>query len=346
MSFPSQPEAVTVAWLSEVLGDRFGALQDATVEPLGTGAGLVGQVTRVRLTTSQGPHTIIAKFPSPAEENRAVAAAYNMYGREVLFYQELASLTGVRVPDCYFARFEADKQDFVLLLEDLAHLRIGDQVSGCTEREAEAVLREVARLHARTWGFADERVISHNNPAQRDGMIAGFQAGWPVVKAQFPELLPTDATLLEERLAERVGDLLGLMCAAPVCLVHADVRLDNVFFGASGEVALVDWQSVCTSAPEQDVAYFVTQSLADEVRGARDWVQFYHEALVAEGVDHYHLDTCRERYRVAALYLVCYAVVIAGTMDLGNERGKALGRTLFGNCMRSLDEIDAFSLLK
>ena len=24
-------------------------------------------------------------------------------------------------------------------------------------------------------------IISHNNPMQRDGMIAGFQAGWPVV---------------------------------------------------------------------------------------------------------------------------------------------------------------------
>ena len=39
---------------------------------------------------------------------------------------------------------------------------------------------------------------------------------------------------------------------------------------------------------------------------------------------------------------MCYAVVIAGTLDLGNERGQALGRTLLGNAMSALDEMGAF----
>jgi hypothetical protein len=39
-------------------------------------------------------------------------------------------------------------------------------------------------------------------------------------------------------------------------------------------------------------------------------------------------------------------VVIAGTLDLGNERGKALGRTLTGNAMQSLVEMNAFELLE
>jgi hypothetical protein len=107
----------------------------------------------------------------------------------------------------------------------------------------------------------------------------------------------------------------------------------------------VDWQSLCTSAPEQDLAYFVTQSLPDGVRRAEDWVAVYHRALTDRGVS-YDLATCRARYRVCALYLLCYAVIIAGTLDLGNERGRMLARQLLGNAMRSLEELDAFRLLE
>ena len=139
------------------------------------------------------------------------------------------------------------------------------------------------------------------------------------------------------------GRLLEQMCADPICITHADVRLDNIFFDQD-EIVLVDWQSVCTSAPEQDLAYFLTQSLGHDLRGARDWVGLYHQTLTDLGID-YDLDQCRARYRICALYLLCYAVIIAGTLDLGNERGRALGRTLFGNAMDALQALDAFALL-
>jgi len=167
--------------------------------------------------------------------------------------------------------------------------------------------------------------------------------GWPVVSEQFPDLIDDYAASLAPNLPKMVGELLAQMTVDPICVTHADVRLDNIFFGPN-EIALVDWQAVCTSAPEQDLAYFVTQSLSDEVRTGHDWVAIYHKALTTNGIQ-YDLQTCRERYKVCALYLLCYATVIAGTLDLANERGKTLGRTLFGNAMRSLHELKAFELL-
>ena len=59
----------------------------------------------------------------------------------------------------------------------------------------------------------------------------------------------------------------------------------------------------------------------------------------------YALDTCRERYRVSTLYLLNYAVTIAGTLDLQNERGTRLARTLLGNSMAALADLDAFGLV-
>ncbi len=341
--FPTTPGDLSVAWLSAAMGFP---VEDYEVTYFGEGAGIMAMVTRVLLTTSaDNPQTVIAKFPSPSPDNRAVASTYNMYGREVQFYETIADHVEMRTPKCFYSAFDAASEDFVLLLEDVGHLPIGDQVAGCTLQQARAVLRAVAGLHASAWEPTQfPNLISHNNPAQRDGMIGGFQVGWPVVNAQFPDLIPASAQIAGEAMPGAVGRLLDEMTRGPVCLSHADVRLDNIFF--DGDAALfVDWQSICTSSPEQDVAYFITQSVPPGVRAQEDLVAFYHSELTKRGVT-YDLALCRERYRVSALYLLCFAVVIAGTLDLANERGQALGKVLLGNAMSALDEMDAFDLLK
>ena len=342
MEIPETPDALTTAWLSSALNRQVSSFQ---IQHFSEGAGVIGLVTRLLLETEDGPASIIAKFPSPAPENRAVAATYDMYGREIRFYQEIAPTLGLRTARCHHAAHDPDTQNFVLLLEDLTDYRIGDQVAGCSLEESRAVVDSIATLHASTWQAKNLGALqSHNSAMQRDGMIAGFQLGWPVVIEQFADLVPEAARRAGRRMPDAIGRLLDIMTVDPVCLCHADVRLDNIFFGERGEIVLVDWQSVCTSAPEQDLAYFVTQSVPRKVRQQEDLVARYHAALVSHGID-YSLDRCRERYRVCALYLLCYAVVIAGTLDMGNERGQKLAATLLGNAMGSLTEMDAFALL-
>ena len=345
-AFPAKPESMTDEWLSKALGV---AVASHRVESFSEGTGVIGLVTRVHLEADGGPASVIAKFPSPAAENRAVAATYDMYGREVRFYQDIADKLPMRTADCYFAAHDPESQDFVLLLEDLAEYRIGDQVAGCTLEEARAVVDAIAAMHASTWtGAQFPGLQSHASDMQRDGMIGGFQLGWPVVLEQFADLVPRAARTAGEKMPGAIGRLLEEMCSEPVCLSHADVRLDNIFFGADGEVVLVDWQSACTSAPEQDLAYFLTQSVPRDVLSREDLVGRYHAALAAAlaeaGID-YSIKRCRERYRLCALYLLCYAVVIAGTLDMGNERGQQLARTLLGHSLAALDEMNAFELL-
>ena len=342
MNDPSTPEDLTSAWLAQALGRPVNGFE---VERFGEGAGVIGQVTRVHLDCDEPPRSIIAKFPSPAAENRAVAATYDMYGREVRFYQNIASRVQMRTPACYYAAHDPATQDFVLLLEDLQGYRIGDQVAGCSADEARAVVRALAKFHASAWDPGDELDLpSHNNPAQRDGMVAGFQAGWPVIMERFSHLVPDAALVAEKRMPELTGALLTEMCTPPVSICHADVRLDNVFFGDE-EIFFVDWQSVCTSAPEQDLAYFVTQSVHPEVIPHQELLDLYYETLTGLGVT-YERTRFERRYKVAALYLLDYAVVIAGTLDLANERGTQLAETLLGGSMRSLEAMGAFELLK
>ena len=189
--FPGRVEDLSAVWLSEVLG---WPVTDFRVRSLGEGVGVIGQVRRIELDAKRGPSSIVAKFASPVAENRAVAETYNMYGREVQFYAEIASQVPVRSPECYFGAFDEGSGNFILLLEDLQGYRVGDQVAGCTLAEARQILSALAGLHASSWQqkrFDD--IILHDNPMQRDGMIAGFQMGWPVVLERFGDLVPEAA---------------------------------------------------------------------------------------------------------------------------------------------------------
>lgn len=340
--FPSSPDQVTNTWLSQVLGCQVDGFD---IQHFAEGAGIIGQVVRINLDSDAPFESLVAKFPSASEGNRLVAKTYNMYGREIGFYQHIASRINVRTPKCYFGEFDEASNDFVLLIEDLKAYEIGDQVKGCSLDQARMVISDVAKLHASAWQPTTEfGLVSHNNPAQRDGMIAGFDMGWSAVMEGFRDLVPNAALIAEKKMASATPWLLEEMARPPVCLTHADVRLDNLFFGET-EICLVDWQSVCTSCPEQDIAYFLTQSIALEMVGSADLKGLYFQELRAQGID-YPRRQFEERYKIAALYLLNYAVIIAGTLDLGNERGQALGRTLLGGSFASLDALGAFELLK
>ena len=342
LKFPTQPEELTKGWLAEALKISINSFE---VNLLGEGVGVIGLVTRVTLDSDEGPKSLIAKFAATAAENRAIANTYSMYLREYRFYSELAADIPINSPHCYYAEYDHDKDEFVLLLEDIEGCELGDQVIGCTIDEAQLVIESLAAMHKSTWLAGDEVEIGHHNSeAQIQGMSMGFDMGWPAVRETFPDIVTEDVFAAGKNLGKKVGPLLEVVCAAPHCLAHGDLRLDNVFFG-DGKIVLVDYQAICKSAPEHDLAYFVTQSLKTDVRNARDWVAIYHELLTADGID-YSLDQCRDRYRHCALYFLCYAAVICSALDLGNERGKKMGETLLGNAINSINELNAFELLE
>ncbi|MGE0621552.1 MAG: phosphotransferase [Pseudomonadales bacterium] len=342
--FPATPAQLTAAWLSSATGT---AVSRFTIAPLGEGQGVIGQVCRVRADTADGPASYVVKFASDKPENRAVAETYDMYGREVHFYRSLSARLPVRTPRCFAAHHDPATGDFVLVLEDLASCRVGDQIAGAGLADARAVVTSLAALHAATWEKPIEGVPSHDVPAQREGIAAGFSAGWPVVEARFPELIPADVRAVAPRLAERIGDLIGELTSSPQCVVHADVRLDNILFDGN-EVVLVDWQSVCTSSGEQDLAYFLTQSVDEALLATHQdsLIELYHTMLIEHGVSGHPLADCRERYATAALYLLAWAVLIAGTLDMGNERGERLARTLLSRALGAVRALGGFERLR
>jgi Ser/Thr protein kinase RdoA (MazF antagonist) len=109
--------------------------------------------------------------------------------------------------------------------------------------------------------------------------------------------------------------------------MHADYRLDNFFFDdAAKRVVIIDWQLTVRGVGAQDVSYFILQSMTTEDRRAHDerLVRRWYDGLVANGVSDYSWDDAWTDFRRAALGQLTIAVIGAGSMDPGNDRGRAL----------------------
>jgi len=327
------PEQVTVEWLTRVLrhaGD-LGPEECVTsfeAEPVGTGQ--VGRNVRFRLVgTGSGPSSVVAKFPSDDPLSRATGVSQSNYLREVAFYRELRTRVDIRTPRCLFAAFDPERSDFVLVMEDLAPARPGDQIRGCTAPEAALALEELAKLHAPCW--ADPSLgriewLSRTTPESARLLQAFYQAVWPGFLARFGERLSREALTAAERLRETVGAW-ALSAQGPITVTHGDYRLDNLLFGTregGPPLAVVDWQTPGEGFALSDAAYFLGAGLPVEERRRheRELLREYHRALRTRGVSGYSWDRCWEDYRRFTWSGVVMAVVasmIVGQSERGDE---------------------------
>jgi Ecdysteroid kinase-like family len=156
-TLPLAPEDVTPVWLTRQLRERghipaTASITSVTPSVVGEGVGFVGLVARLSLTYDQpvagAPATMIGKFPAPDPGSRKVADLYGLYEREVRFYQDLAETAGIDAPKCYFAAYDPEAGQSLVLLEELTAGAFGDQVGGCSIDDARQALLAAADFHA------------------------------------------------------------------------------------------------------------------------------------------------------------------------------------------------------
>src|SRR5580693_8461198 len=158
---------LTAEFLTRALAGRLGGAAVTTVELAGVGTGQVSDTYRLHLTYDPAdnngrrpgapalPATMIAKVPAADPASRAAARAFRTYEIEASFYRELAPGLPVSLADCYYAGYDAEPDEYVVLLADLAPAQPGDQLTGLTAAEAAAAIDELAALHAAGWDSQD-----------------------------------------------------------------------------------------------------------------------------------------------------------------------------------------------
>jgi hypothetical protein len=344
--FPVLPDQLSDAWLTTTLRasgalgeDRWVSGFDIT--PVGVGTGLLGMVMRIHVryaggTPASEPASLVVKFAHPVEGNRAIAMNTDMYEREVSFFHHIADSVDVPKPFCHFAAVTPATGQNIVLLEDLAAYRAGDQVAGVTPDDAKLIIDAIAPLHATYWGNCHIPLLDgfmRIDSSYAEKFPPSVHATWQRCVELFADVIAPDVLPHLARYVEHLPALHALMGRRTQTVVHGDVRLDNVMFGgAPGQhpVMMVDWQAIMVSNPMHDLSYLLSQSLDVELRRAHEaeLVEYYHRAITSLGVRDVTLQECWDGYDVGALFLLSYPLIIGGFCDMDDPRGVELARAV------------------
>ncbi|MEQ8861207.1 MAG: phosphotransferase [Pseudomonadales bacterium] len=349
-------ESLTAPWLTDCL--RSNGCGDVVVSavrsrPIGTGQ--TAGCARIEIDYAAGapaaPRSLVAKYPSADAQSRGTAVAMGLHRREVEFYRDVAPRLSIRLPHCYFLDVDDAGENFLILMEDLAPARPGDQLAGCSAAVARAAVLELVGLQAPTWCDA---TLGARFAEPEDGVFSDMAGLYRRMLPEFVARYGAALDAAELDVIERLGDSPRAPLFAPVgrpfCLEHRDYRLDNLMIDESctpPRVTVVDWQGMRTGRPLNDVALCLAGGLEPEVRRQveQDVLRDYHRALLAAGVAGFSWDACWHEYRRAA-FAGFGLTVIASVAVARTERGDAMFIAMARRYARHAVDLRADELLR
>ncbi|MBR9863879.1 MAG: phosphotransferase [Rhodobacteraceae bacterium] len=322
LPIPRNAEEITPDWLSAALGRTVGG---CTAQRIGRNESFTGgSLVRLKLDSSgaNSPATVIAKLSARRPAFRQALAEANR--REVGFYKTCTGGRDLPVPQSYYADFDGNTGESIVLLEDFPQARSVDFVQGCSLRDAQNVISGLAQIHA---AFGQAGLPDRGWLPEFD-----FAQCWADYPAQLARILPHQA--LPDRF-RRLGDYLAarpelfahFSGQGPQTCIHRDVQADNVLFTPQGAVFL-DWQFTGRGNGVSDLGYFLISSLTPELRRGveRDLIRHYHQELMGHGVEGFSLTACQKSYVFSVLGKLFLTVVATVLFDNSSEQKRAWRR--------------------
>lgn len=351
---PASTHSITAEWLTTALGESGklqGSVSGVRLEPIGEGIGLMGELARLHLDydgDASLPDTIVAKCAAQ-NDNRQVAQVLDFYNREADFYNRIANECPLRVPDSYYADVNQESYDCVLLMQDLGDVSPRDQLIGASEEDVYSAISNVADMHACWWGATENSqswmydMMSADEAVKLRDVL--YQPALEPAISNFDYLLDEDA----KKVLRQVGQSFSAFWSfkGVDTFVHGDYRQDNMLYTSDDEKPyIMDWQISGRGKPVFDIAYFMCQSITSElrVRIEQDVLKFYVSKLKDHGIE-YAIDECLADYRRIILGCLVYPVTVCGTLDLANERGKALGEAMMSRNLAAISDLDCRALI-
>ena len=349
---PATADELTADYLADLIELPVTAVATTII---GTGEGFVGQLARLALSYDDGapsdaPASLIAKLPTADPGGRFIGEMLRLWEREGRWYREVAPSITVRVPRCYANLADTGESRYLLVLEDLAPSRPGDQVVGASAEQAYRVLGDIARFHAQWWMHPMLEQLDWmpkiDDPTTK--MVTPmFAQGWPAFHERFKDVLSARTLDWVERFGPTCADFLDLYADEPVTMIHGDFRLDNMMFGDDGDIALIDWQMSTRAPALSDFVYFVGTNLTDAVR--RDHLggllHHYATTLASGGVAVPPEEELMDGVRKGILMWMVAMAGGIGQLDPANERGVRLFDAIITRLFHCGDDIDAGQFL-
>ena len=272
---------------------------------------------------------------------------------EVTFYNTLRPLVEVDAPEPYFANFDPETFNSIIVLRNME-----EEVEFCrhwtpiSREQIRSQLDLISTFHARfledaeinartvplaTWSKFYAAVESYGHEAATN---EGFLLAEEVIPARlykrFPEVWPA------QKWANDLHDRL------PATLIHGDCHLKQWYIRRStGGMGLTDWQCASFGHWSRDLAYMTATSLTVEDRRAwdRELVAEYIEMMKSKGVDMPSFDETFLRYRQGMVgSLSWWTGTLAPTKDQPDMQPRDTTMEFIKRLAHAVDDLDGLDV--
>jgi hypothetical protein len=313
LPLPITVEEITAEWLTSALRTR---CPGATVHGIEVVDVVDTTTTKVRLrlerdalATAAGiPELVIVKggFQDHGRELE------KMHLREVRAYRDVFPSVPLHTPRCYFADFDAQRRQGIVIMEDLVERGV-EFCHASRPQSPEQVARRLSALaafHAATWDTPDV------SPGGRWGDLVDF---FDVMRGFFDKYTSVEhwqrfvraprgaatSVIFHDRawMIDGWSRVTRYGQSLPQCVLHGDVHLGNLYVDTDGTPGFFD--PLASRGPGMlEVAYHVSASLdtADRPGRERALVEHYLHELRRNGADPPSVDDAMHQYAVFLIY--------------------------------------------
>jgi hypothetical protein len=287
--------------------------------------------------------------------NRLVLGTSGGAHAEVTFYNTLRPLLNIEAPQSYFANYDPQTFNSIIVLGDLS----GRVTEFCTHKtqmtrqSVESQLSLLSELHGTcyrdgeiitrlqqlsTWPQFFHRTLAFG---MQDGSNKGFLAAGEVIPPRlyrrFEEIWPATMTSVERHNYLRHT------------LSHGDVHLKNWYVAGNGEMGLSDWQCATRGHWSRDVAYTIATALTVEDRRAweKDLLRYYVDRMHALGGPMIAFDEAWDHYRQQLMSaLTWWTITLTPPAGLPDMQPRDITLEFIRRISTAMDDVDTLGSLQ
>lgn len=283
------------------------------------GDGFVGLIVKITIKeiNSDKSLNVLAKIPPDNKVRREQMGAMQLFEREVFIYNNFLpelvefqkekhikeSLGFFNFPKCYFAEHSKEKDESIIIMEDLRDSghRMWEKSKPINYEHAKLLLIALGRLHALSFALKEQKPEQFEKFKSLDDYFSNNKMEDETMLAMMTnamrnavESLDKDdvkrrakATNLTENLVSTLKFALSAENAEPFAVItHGDCWFNNFLYhykrkDLPDSIVLLDWQIARFVSPVIDLCYFLFMCTDHQLRAKHydEFLNIYHHSL-------------------------------------------------------------------
>lgn len=345
---------ISIVWLEQLLEKTFNrscvVIKSFRKEPLNSVNGFLSNHYRIRIKYFELeltlPVSLVVKVSHDSAKIRDTCTRLQAFEDEIRFYNQIAPLTSIKVPRCYFGAYDAATQEGLLIFEDLSSVAGGDQIEGMNYSDIAYSLEIISKFHAQWWNQVD--LAEYSWIRENKYVFAhDFRLHWRQFKDDMGYLLNENQIELGDQLVTSMQKVLMVARYRPQSLIHGDLRADNLryFPGKKASITVLDWQLIETGIPAFDFVRLACGSRDSDKKDLEALALHWYDSLITNGVTDYAEYEYKFDIQLATLIALHIPVLCYVKNENNSKRTKTLIEIMTKRFFRAAELLNAKDVL-